>query len=303
MSEEVLDLHLATVRRLSKPGGPLAIGATTETIKNRLWFTPPPLIAARSERRRLHARLIARAREEAGEVASGRVAYVLAGPPGAGKSTVIEELLAEARSDYLVVDPDRFKVWLLEEAVADGSFESVIKPPEIAALEEDGEKFFPLEFAALVHEESSRLAHLLSAEAVHSGLNLVVDGVLANAAKAKELVAQLERGRYDVRVIDVEVPYALCEQRVQTRWRQAYRDALADPSTAVGGRWVPSEYARSVFGSSAQSKCVASALAAAHSSPAVSEYRRYVTHEDGATPALVEHLRSAGPGGPLIALS
>src|SRR5699024_4005932 len=50
---------------------------------------------------------------------------------------------------------------LLREALADGSYEVWIKPDAVRDLEAQGERFFPLELAALVHEESSMLAAAL----------------------------------------------------------------------------------------------------------------------------------------------
>lgn len=88
------------------------------------------------------------------------------GPPGAGKGTILPQVLGEDRDSFLVIDPDRFKEQLLRQAVADDSYEDSIKPPAIRDLEARGEQFFPMELASLVHEESSFLAKTLRSQAI-----------------------------------------------------------------------------------------------------------------------------------------
>lgn len=148
---------------------------------------------------------------------------------------------------FLVVDADEFKAALLEQAIVDGSYEDFIKRPEIHEREAAGERFYPMELASLVHEESSMLASRMRREAMDSGTNLVVDTVLSSERSAVALGQQLEASGYEVQVIDVEVPYEISEGRIYGRWQKAYEAALDGDSEGLGGRWVPSEYARSVF--------------------------------------------------------
>jgi hypothetical protein len=151
--------HLQVVRDLAAPGRALAPNAPTATDRNPAWFRD---IAGRRitapARRELHGRLIDEARAAAPEVQSQRRALVLAGPPGAGKSTVLKSLLGDNMSSFLVIDADDFKRALLHQAEADGSYEGWIKPEAVSELEAAGERFFPLELASLVHEESPQLA-------------------------------------------------------------------------------------------------------------------------------------------------
>lgn len=262
------------MRELSKPGQALAPNAPTATVNNPAWWIGE---AATPLRLRLHRRLLAEAREAAPGVEQQRSAIVLAGPPGAGKSTVLEDVLRDHRGRYLVIDADEFKRSLLREAQADGSYDQWLIPDAIREREAQGEKFYPLELASLVHEESSRLAKSLRADAIAAGDNIVIDTVLSNKSDALELGQQLHEAGYDVRVVDVEVPYALSEQRIRARWEQAYTTAL-DGGDSLGGRWVPSEYARDVFdGPGGASKPEAAARALAEANPAVSRYRVYRT--------------------------
>ena len=112
---------------------------------------------------------------------------MLAGPPGAGKSTVLADVLGERRGKYLVIDADEFKRSLLREAQTDGSYEQWLMPAAIREREAQGERFFPLELASLVHEESSHLAKSLRADAIAAGDNIVIDTVLSNEADALAL--------------------------------------------------------------------------------------------------------------------
>lgn len=98
------------------------------------------------------------------------VGILLAGPPGAGKSTLLKKLFEDENlanpnitgglklEDFVVIDADNIKTMLLEQASKDGSLDSFIKPASFKALEDFGVSFSPLEFASLVHEESSIIA-------------------------------------------------------------------------------------------------------------------------------------------------
>ena len=280
---------METVRELSKPGQALAPNAPTATTNNPAWWIDNE---ATPSRLRLHTRLLREAREAAPGVEQQRRAIVLAGPPGAGKSTVLEDVLRDHQGKYLVIDADKFKSALLREAQKDGSYDRWLIPDAIREREVQGEKFYPLEMASLVHEESSRLAKSLRADAIAAGDNIVIDTVLSNKSDALELGQSLNEAGYDVRVIDVEVPYALSEQRIRARWEQAYITALGG-GDSLGGRWVPSEYARDVFdGPDGKSKPEAAARALSETNPAVSRYRVYRTSTEEAHMAEAEGRRA-----------
>ena len=220
-----------TVRELSKPGQALAPNAATATTNNPAWWVGGEPTLTRDL---LHERLIDEARAAAPDVEQQRRAIVLAGPPGAGKSTVLADVLGEHRGKYLVIDADEFKRSLLREAQADGSYDQWLMPDAIREREAEGERFYPLELASLVHEESSYLAKSLRADAIAAGDNIVIDTVLSNESDALALGQRLNEAGYDVRVIDVEVPYELSEERIRGRWEHAYTTALEGGDSLVG---------------------------------------------------------------------
>ena len=236
--------HRDVVREMAAPGGPLAPDSLHSTMNNPAWFEPETGFTP--ARRAVQRRILAEHRAEPPTVRHDRRAVVLAGPPGAGKSTTLEKVLGSTLPQYLRIDADDFKRKLLEEAVRDGSLESFIKPAQVRAREQAGERFFPLELASLVHEESSRLAKRARADALREGADLIVDSVLSNPEAAVQMGVQLAAAGYQVRVIDVECTYEVSLERIAHRWELDYREALQDDG--LGGRWVPSEYVRGVFG-------------------------------------------------------
>ncbi|WP_144797917.1 zeta toxin family protein [Microbacterium paludicola] len=285
MVSDAVARHMETVRELSKPGQALAKDAATATTNNPAWWVGGEPTLSRDL---LHERLIDEARAAAPDVEQQHRAIVLAGPPGAGKSTVLADVLGEHRGKYLVIDADEFKRSLLREAQADGSYDQWLMPDAIREREAQGERFYPLELASLVHEESSYLAKSLRADAIAAGDNIVIDTVLSKQGEAVALGQLLSDAGYDVRVIDVEVPYELSEERIRGRWEHAYMRAL-EGGDSLGGRWVPSEYARAVFdGPGGRSKPEAAARALAEQCPAVGRYRVFRTTVEEARAADAE---------------
>lgn len=180
---------------------------------------------------------------------------------------------------------------LLLEAIRDGSYDSFIKPPEVKAREAAGERFYPMELASLVHEESSLLARQLRRQAIAHGKNVIIDTVLSNPAAAVQLGRMLAENGYRIEVVDVEVPYEVSAASIEGRWREEYERVVAGELSDVeelGGRWVPSEYARSMFrGEGEPSWPAVAAERLATTVPAVARYRVYQGQEPRFTTTLV----------------
>lgn len=228
--------HRDLVRELSRPDGPLSARGPNATVNNPAWFRT--LTQPRGARGELHDALIAACRAMFPDARADKRAIVLAGPPGAGKSTVQRAILRDRAPDWLVVDADEFKHALLGTAIEDGSYQDFLMPDVVRELEAAGERFAPLELASLVHEESSLLARQLRADAIADELNIVVDTVLSSESGAREVGAQLQQAGYEVSVVDVETTYAISAARVEQRWRDVTRQFLADErntGSAAGG--------------------------------------------------------------------
>jgi predicted ABC-type ATPase len=308
LDQSAIDAHRNSVRAMAKPGQALAPDSPNATINNPAWFRHTSKgVERRAVRIRLHDQLKAQYVDAHPGVLQDRRAVVLAGPPGAGKSTALGTVLGESVKEYLTVDADEFKRALLDTAIQDGSYASHIVPDAVAARERTGEQFFPLELSSLVHEESSMLAKQLRSEAIERGDNVIIDTVLSSADSALALGAQLEAAGYSIDVIDVEVPYSLSEQRIATRWQESY-EAAVEHGHGLGGRWVPSEYAREVFdGPDGKSRPEAAAQRLATECGAVNRFRRFrtVLDENGAAvgPTLELDLAREATDKPLIPAS
>lgn len=299
-------VHRDHLRRLSAEGGPLREGGPNATTANREWFRKAPGggLQPTSSRNELHQEILTRFVTERPDVVQGKRCIVLAGPPGAGKSTTLKTLVSETEhATWRVVDADHFKEVLLRQAQEDGSYHTHLVPAEVRELEERGERFFPLELASLVHKESSILAHAARRQAIERGDNLIIDTVLSSPESARRLGAELEAAGYQVSVVDVETTFETSEERIAERWERGYVDALeSDDDRHLGGRWVPSEYPRTLFvAGENESRSAQSARLLTDSCGAVISSRVYTSAAERGQPA---QLRSKSGrvevGGPLL---
>lgn len=307
-TEDQAAAHRATLERLGADGGPLTAQSKTATAQNPEWFNVRRG-EPRQDRRRLHNEILARFIELRAEVRRDKKAIVLAGPPGAGKSTAQAALIQATRTQpehWLPINADDFKDELLQQARQDGSYDSYLLPDEVRALEAAGEKFYPRELAALVHTESSILAKKARNEALESGMNVIIDGTLGNEKQARILLDRLQAAGYDVLVADVETTQKVSEARTMGRWERGYLDAengtAAGLDAELGGRWVPQSFPASLFNepSDTESVCAANAAAIAADYGCVSEYQVYRVADRDAGPKLETTQGRAKAGGPLV---
>jgi predicted kinase len=83
----------------------------------------------------------------------------------------------------------------------------------VRQLEAAGEKFYPRELAALVHNESSILAKKAIRDALDRGDNIIIDGTLSGEKNARAQLDALQAAGYDVKIADVETTRAVSEAR------------------------------------------------------------------------------------------
>lgn len=307
-TEDQAAVHRAHLERLGEDGGPLTAHSQHATSQNPEWFNVrrgTPL----DVRRQLHVEILAVFTESHPEVRKDKKAIVLAGPPGAGKSTAQSALIKETRTQpehWLAINADDFKDLLLEQARQDGSYDSYLVPEEVRELEAAGEKFYPRELAALVHNESSILSKKATNEAIKRGDNVIIDGTLGNEKQARMLLDKLAAAGYDVRVADVETTQAVSEARTMGRWERGYLDAengaAEGPDAKLGGRWVPQSFPASLFAAQEdkESKCAANAAAVSADYGCVSEYVVYRVADRHSGPVLESKMGRTKPNGPLV---
>lgn len=180
------------------------------------------------------------------------VGILLAGPPGAGKSTLLKKLFEDENlanpnitgglklEDFVVIDADNIKTMLLEQASKDGSLDSFIKPASFKALEDFGVSFSPLEFASLVHEESSMIAEGLRKNAIADGYNVIFDQVCSDEEKTEDLVGQLSIKGYYVSVVEIHADRNFSEQSAFDRTIHALQDGRS-------ARYVPTEVVKNMY--------------------------------------------------------
>jgi hypothetical protein len=175
----------------------LKAGGDTKTryFKNGQW-TP--------ERQQKHAEILAKYFADAGDLPSGLAnptALILAGLPGAGKSTATKKL---DTSDAIVAEADKLKEYL----------------PEYTGSN-----------APLVQQESSYLANLVAEIALQRRMNVVIDGTMREAGAEGEgvldgafgkLRAYQDAGfRTEVILVDVTTDQSI--QRIINRFLQTGR--------------------------------------------------------------------------------
>lgn len=179
----------------------------------------------------------------ADELAPGggvREAVITAGVPGAGKSTAVNAILGPEASQYRRVDADKIKDTLLEHAVISDLYADLLGK-RLA----DGKPVAPRELAALVHVESTQISDAVRRHVLTNGEPIIIEGTLTWSGLGDILLTELQDAGYThVRVILVEVPEHVAQDRALDRWWQVRRDG-GDP---LGGRFTPPDVIASYYG-------------------------------------------------------
>lgn len=166
----------------------------------------------------------------------GRTAIVSAGPPGAGKTTMLHNLVSDI-AEYRIIDADIIKDRIIEQALTDGIFDHLLTAAPLA----DGHSLAPRELAGLVHLESVTLADQIRRDCVSRKENVVIEGTLTWHEQGPNIFRELADNSYtDLEVYGIDIDRATAHEQALDRWWQCRRRWIAglDP---WGGRFTPSD--------------------------------------------------------------
>lgn len=177
------------------------------------------------ERDQLHREIAADLyRRQSEGVPTDRQAVIAGGLGGAGKSTVLRDHAGIDASQYVTLNPDDVK-----EVMADRGL-----MPDVPGHED----LSPMERAALVHEESSRITGLMADMAYRDGRNLIWDITMSSTKSVESRLNALDRHGYgQVQGVFVDIPTDVSVDRAMSRYRRGVDKFRA--GKGHGGRFVP----------------------------------------------------------------
>ena len=179
------------------------------------------------ERTQLHDQILSDLHAAAADVPSERKAVIAGGLGGAGKSTVLDQHPGIDQSQYVTINPDRFKEELAKRGLL----------PEIPGLS-------PMERSTFGHSESSYLARRFALRAMADGKNIIWDITMSSVDTTTERIDELRNAGYqEIEGIFVDISIDVSIGRAEARHRHGHDLYLAGLS--VGGRPLPTEITRS----------------------------------------------------------
>lgn len=247
MGEQIRAETAAALDELCEPGSVLAASG------NRASFV---LYANDARRRRTKDAIVDAYLAEQNDVErGGRLAVVAtAGVPAAGKSTAIE-YRGLAGKGWRVLDADRIKDYLIEDALTCGIYDDLL---EIELP--DGGPVRPRELVTLVHRESTEVLDRVKERCVQAGENLVIEGTFRWAGLGEQLLRELGSAGYlEFSIVDVEVSCeTACDRAIERWWA-----GRTDSNNRLGGRFTPRKAITDLYpAGSNRSVCATNARAA-----------------------------------------
>lgn len=280
--------HYEHLLSLSQLNGPLSAQSPFVTVmREDLFRRLGPDFKPTSKREALHEVILRRFLAVQEVLRYDHRAVVMAGPPGAGKSSTMIKAIGDmgrAANEYAVIDSDVFKREILSAMVEDGSIRELMPLELEAQTTLTGEVFLPFDFAALVHIESTILADRALKQALRQGANVIIDGTLSDLNQGRERLNLLAANGYKSRlIVDVEASRTVVEKRVHDRWLYDYEHSISSESTSVGlgGRLVPAGAFDWIFGNDGVSRSLKTARALGNEFRDSVRLVVYLSSEDG----------------------
>jgi hypothetical protein len=237
----------AQLTKLSAPGAPLHRDSDLSTTR---LYPRGDIGRARFQRDTIDWYL-----SQANPRLGGRTAIVTAGPPGAGKSSLLKARIADL-DEYRVIDADIIKDHIIRQAIADGIYDRLIAAAPFA----DGFGLAPRELSALVHEESVRLAEAIRETCTSLRENVVIEGTLTWQLQGPRIFRELADNDYfDVEVYGIDIEQEEAHESALDRWWKL-RLEWAKDQDPLGGRFTPADAIDVCYPTAgAESVCTASA--------------------------------------------
>jgi len=158
----------------------------------------------------------------------GTCVVVTAGPPGAGKSSILSTAIADL-STRLVIDADLAKDYLGNWCAKTGRYADLLGTPL-----PDGGALRPRELSPLLQTVSTEVCNAVRRAALAGRLDVVVEGTMASPAYGDRLLLSLAKSDYDrLHIVSVETDRDTAHERAVERWWQGRK---GDPE--MGGRLV-----------------------------------------------------------------
>ncbi len=144
---------------------------------------------------------------------NGTCVVVTAGPPGAGKSTILPSAVPDLTS-RLVIDPDLAKVYLAGWCAEHGLYAE-----QLSVTLPDGRSLMPLELSPLLHSMSTEVCNVVRRTAFAQGLDVVVESTMVSPAYGERLLLSLAKADYqELMIVSVETDRETAHARAVERW-------------------------------------------------------------------------------------
>lgn len=185
-----------------------------------------------------------------GVTSRGTCVVVTAGPPGAGKSSILTTAVRDL-STRLVIDADVAKTYLAPWCAEQGYYTDLLGAPL-----PDGGTLRPLELSPLLQTVSTEVCNAVRRTALANRLDVVIEGTMASPAYGERLLQSLTKADYDrLHIVSVKADRDIAGRRAVERW---WEGRTKDPQ--VGGRLVlPETIDRAYPTGREQSACRANA--------------------------------------------